>query len=44
MTFFWNGNRSGVFDDKIETYYEVRHGCILKLVDNVLGNIKKEVF
>jgi 2,3-bisphosphoglycerate-independent phosphoglycerate mutase len=24
VTFFWNGNRSGYFDSKLETYLEVR--------------------
>jgi hypothetical protein len=24
VTFFWNGNRSGYFDEKLETYVEVR--------------------
>jgi 2,3-bisphosphoglycerate-independent phosphoglycerate mutase len=24
VTFFWNGNRSGMFDPKLETYLEVR--------------------
>ena len=24
VTFFWNGNRSGYFDDKLETFIEVR--------------------
>ena len=24
VTFFWNGNRSGFFDAKLETYLEVR--------------------
>jgi 2,3-bisphosphoglycerate-independent phosphoglycerate mutase len=24
VTYFWNGNRSGKFDDKLETYIEVR--------------------
>lgn len=24
VTFFWNGNRSGYFDAKLETYLEVR--------------------
>ena len=23
MTFFWNGNRSGYFDDKMETFVEI---------------------
>jgi 2,3-bisphosphoglycerate-independent phosphoglycerate mutase len=23
VTFFWNGNRSGYFDNKLETYLEV---------------------
>ena len=28
VTFFWNGNRSGYFDEKLETYVEVRAwGC-----------------
>lgn len=26
VTFFWNGNRSGYFDSKLETYMEVRPG------------------
>jgi hypothetical protein len=26
VTFFWNGNRSGYFDSKLETYLEVRGG------------------
>ena len=26
VTFFWNGNRSGFFDAKLETYLEVRGG------------------
>jgi 2,3-bisphosphoglycerate-independent phosphoglycerate mutase len=25
VTFFWNGNRSGYFDSKLETYLEVRN-------------------
>ena len=24
MTFFWNGNRSGYFNEDLETYVEVR--------------------
>ena len=24
VTFFWNGNRAGAFDKKLETYKEVR--------------------
>lgn len=27
VTFFWNGNRSGYFDAKLETYLEVRRTC-----------------
>lgn len=27
VTFFWNGNRSGYFDQKLETYVEVRGAC-----------------
>jgi hypothetical protein len=27
VTFFWNGNRSGYFDSKLETYLEVR-ACV----------------
>lgn len=23
VTFFWNGNRSGYFDEKLETYLEI---------------------
>ena len=23
MTFFWNGNRSGYFDERLETYVEI---------------------
>jgi 2,3-bisphosphoglycerate-independent phosphoglycerate mutase len=23
VTFFWNGNRSGYFDEKLETYVEI---------------------
>ena len=23
MTYFWNGNRSGKFDDELETYIEI---------------------
>ena len=26
VTFFWNGNRSGYFDEELETYVEVRAG------------------
>lgn len=25
VTFFWNGNRSGYINDKLETYFEVRN-------------------
>ena len=25
VTFFWNGNRSGYFDSKLETFVEVSH-------------------
>jgi 2,3-bisphosphoglycerate-independent phosphoglycerate mutase len=28
VTFFWNGNRSGYFDEALETYLEV--GCVAK--------------
>ena len=27
VTFFWNGNRSGKFDEKLETYHEVSLLC-----------------
>jgi 2,3-bisphosphoglycerate-independent phosphoglycerate mutase len=28
VTFFWNGNRSGYFDSKLETYLEVGGGWL----------------
>jgi bisphosphoglycerate-independent phosphoglycerate mutase (AlkP superfamily) len=28
VTFFWNGNRSGYFDAKLETYLEVGGLCL----------------
>lgn len=28
VTFFWNGNRSGYFDEKLETYLEIPSDCV----------------
>ena len=40
VTFFWNGNRSGTFNDKLETYYEVRHDGNLKANAAVTDGLK----